>query len=181
MNIPALIILLLASTLSPLAGADEARPAIRNVEDKLQCGDVEVIATSSCLRPADHETQCRAQSLQLKNPAKAIAKKLPHDGKPLRQAFVKEGPVLDAIATGWACIQSASGTPYILVSYTCVEHDRRPECAGTNKEWGRVFGMDGKDFTAGIARRSPALERIYRRLGLSASFEQGIQLQELKY
>ena len=181
MNIPAQIILLLASASSALAAAGEARPVTRNVEDKLQCGDVEVIAKSHCLSPADHETQCRTQSLQLNNPGKGFARKLPHDSKPLRQAFIKDGPVLDAIATGWACLQSASGTPYIFVSYTCVEHDRRPECAGTNKEWGRVFGLDGKDFTAGIPRRSPALQRIYRQLGLSASMEQGIPLQELKY
>ena len=173
--------MLLALAPPHLAAAANPAPSLQDEHDKLICGDAEVRVTSSCLHFDEQETQCKKQTLQLTNPAKNIAKKLPHDGKPIRQPFVKNGPVLDAFVTGWACVKSASGAPYIYLSYTCVENDRQPECAGTNREWGRVFGLDGKNLGAGIARRSKELGRVYRRLGLSESLEQGIQLQDLKY
>ncbi len=181
MKNPGLRLTLMALAMPLLASAENAAPPIRQEQDKLVCGDAEVRATSSCLSFTDQETQCKKQTLQLSNPSKGISKKLPHDGKPMRQPFVKNGPVLDAIATGWACVKSESGTPYIYLAYTCVESEQRPECAGTNKEWGRVFGLDGKNFTAGVPRRGAALERVYKQLGLSGAVEQGIQLQGLNY
>lgn len=181
MKISNLSLMLLALAIPHFAAAANPVPLIQDEHDKLVCGDAEVRVTSSCLHFDEQETQCKKQTLQLTNSANNITKKLPHDGKPIRQSFVENGPVLDAFVTGWACVKSASGTSYIYLSYTCVENDKQPECAGTKREWGRVFGADGKNFTTGIARRGKELERVYRRLGLSESLEQGIQLQDLKY
>lgn len=175
-------LLLLALAVPVIALAESS---VQPDADKFICGDAEVTVHSNCLSFPEQERQCKTQSLQLHNASKGISRTLQHAGKPIRQPFVHEGQVLDAIATGWACVKSKSGISYVYVMYTCVENDNDPQCAGTDKEWEMLYGLDGKNFTKAIPRRGSArakeLERIYRRLGLQDTAAQPLQLQGVKY
>ena len=182
MRLRFLTIVLLALTLPSVALADGARP---QDTEKLLCDGAVVTAHSHCLRFDEQERQCKTQTLELQDPGKGIHATLPHAGKLITQPFVHDGPVLDAIASGWTCLKSKSGVSYMYVLYTCVENDNSPECAGTNKEWEMVYGTDGQNMTPSLPRRGKArakeLTRIYRRLGLESVIEKPFQLQGIKY
>lgn len=168
-------LLTLASSLG-LAQSDA--PRIREDQGRLACGTAQLAAKSHCLEFAENETQCTSQILTLTNPSKGIAKQLPHDGKRITQPFVRSVKVLDATVTGWACLTSDAGVSYIYLSYTCVEHDRAPECAGTRREWGRLFDTGGRALNGNLSRRSQHMPEVLHRYGLQRYVSEGIQLQD---
>jgi hypothetical protein len=174
--------LLMALIAPAIALAEDTRP---QDTEKLLCDSAIVIAHSNCLRFAEQERQCKTQTLELRNVSRGAHATLQHAGKLIRQPFVRDGRVLDAIASSWACINSPSGISYVYVLYTCVENGNSPECAGANKEWEMIYGTDGKNLTPAIPRRgtarAKALARVYRRLGLESVMEKPVQLQGIKY
>lgn len=97
------LLLLLQLTAPALAIAEEVPP--QGLE-KLSCGTAEVTVQAQCFRVADQERQCRTQSLHLRNPGLEVSNTLAHEGKAIKQPFVHDGTVLDAIATGWACVHA---------------------------------------------------------------------------
>lgn len=125
------------------------------------------------------------QKLELHNVRTGAQVTLQHAGKLIRQPFVPEALVLDAVASSWACVKSSSGVPYVYVLYTCVESDDAPECAGTYKEWEMIYGTDGKNLTPAVPRRgkarAQALMRVWRRLGLENVMNRPLPLQGIKY
>lgn len=72
---------------------------------------------------------------------------------------------LDAAASGWSCLKSTEGKAYIYVLYICTESDRRPPCAGTSREWGRLFDPQGKELTAGFPHDGPRESALMMGLG----------------
>lgn len=182
MNLRIRVFLLMALIAPAVALAKD--PRLPDTE-KLLCDTAVVTAHSNCQRFAEQERQCKTQTLELHNVSIGAHATLQHAGKLIRQPFVRDGRVLDAIASSWACIKSPSGIAYVYVLYTCVENDNSPECAGTNKEWEMLYGTDGKNLTPAIPRRglarAKALDRIYRRLRLESVMEKPVQLQGIKY
>ena len=160
-------ILVLVTTLLPYTPirAESSQPSV--IKKTLACGGAEVIAESNYLNISNRaEILCTKQTVTLINSKKDISKKLPLDGKLVKKRFVRQGPVLDAVVVSWDCLKSKNGTPYILLWYQC---NWGPGCEGSNREWERIFDLDGKHLTAGF-RKHDDLERLqglYQKLGLS--------------
>lgn len=158
--------------------AEEAT-SVRLRSGQLQCGDALVSAEAKCFNFPENQTQCTSQTIRLNNEKKGISKLLPHDGKPITQSFVKDGPVLDSYVVSWACLTSTTGKSYPLLFYFCVESEQRPECLGTNREWGRLFDTNGNHLTAGYRRNTPKFDRLMNKLGLGSYQRDGIQLRSI--
>lgn len=167
------------ATLSTAVRADDAVPLVSLEKGQLKCGDALVSAEARCLAFPENQTQCTSQVLRLVNQKKGISKPLPLDGKSIAQDFVKEGPVLDAYVTSWACLTSKAGKSYVYLFYICVESDKRPDCVGTNREWPRLFDTDGKYLSAGHRRHGPQYQRLMRKLGFGSHLSRGIALQNI--
>ena len=106
-----------------------------------------------------------------------ISKQLPHDGKLVREKSVGRRPVLDTFVTHWSCLKSQSGSSYVLLWYTC-KWGRG--CDGTNREWERIFSLDGTNLTVGLRKHGDfeRLGRVYQKLGLSSK---DVHLHHVEY
>jgi hypothetical protein len=143
----------------------------------LSCGGANLTAETVYLDVPDQDFQPLSQRITLQRPGTNGSMVLHHDGRPLRQPFLKDTPVLDAAASGWACLTAADGKAYIYVSYVCTESDLRPDCEGTSREWGRLFDPEGKELTAGLPHGGPRMSALMKRLGLGRYEKEPIQLQ----
>ena len=143
----------------------------------LSCGGASLMAETVYLDVPDQDFQPLSQHITLQRPGSNGSMALNHDGRPLRQPFLKDTPVLDAAVSGWACLTAADGKAYIYVSYVCTESDLRPDCEGTSREWGRLFDPEGKELTAGFPHGGPRTSALMKRLGLGRYEEKAIQLQ----
>ena len=143
----------------------------------LSCGGASLTAETVYLDVPDQDFQPLSQRITLQRPGTNGSVVLHHDGRPLRQPFLKDTPVLDAAASGWACLAAADGKAYIYVSYVCTESDLRPDCEGTSREWGRLFDPEGKELTAGLPHGGPRMSALMKRLGLGRYEKEPIQLQ----
>ncbi|GGA38387.1 hypothetical protein [Dyella nitratireducens] len=160
------------------AGPQPAAPKRSTGIGHLACGGSSLTAETVYLDVPDQEMQRPSQRITLRRPGSNVSIVLPHDGRLFRQPFLKNTPVLDAVVSGWTCLTAADGKAYIYVSYTCMESDLRPDCAGTSREWMRLFDPQGKELNAGFPRDAgPRTSALMKRLGLGRYEDEGVSLQ----
>lgn len=164
-------------TMTPvLAQQGALAPSTQTHMGHLQCGDTRLTAATQYLDVPDHDRQVLTQTLALTIPGNGTTTTLTHDGHVFRQPFLKNMPVLDAAATGWACLQASDGKLYLYVVYTCVESNARPECVGTLREWVRIFDTAGHPLTANYPRGGPRTSALMKKLGLGRYLNEGVSL-----
>jgi hypothetical protein len=145
----------------------------------LKCGDALITSETQVIEVRDQANQILAQTLSLKNTHTGTTTTLVHDGRLFQQPFLQSTSVLDASATGWACIESTSHTLYLYIVYTCVESPARPHCAGTRREWPRLFDTAGRPLGANLPHASKQLPALMRKLGLANYLIQGVSLNDI--
>jgi hypothetical protein len=145
----------------------------------LACGGASFTLQGHYLDVPDHEFQTVAQRLTLERPKESTALvTLPHEGRPLRQPFLENVPVLDASITGWTCLGASTGKSYLYVVYTCAESPLRPDCVGPKREWDRLFDTKGRALNAGYPKSGSRTSALMKRLGLGR-YAEGVQLQDI--
>ncbi|MDF0605305.1 hypothetical protein HZU77_006530 [Neisseriaceae bacterium TC5R-5] len=145
----------------------------------LSCGQASLLAKTSYLNVVDQDRQVLSQKITLTRADRHRMRVLPQEGKRLRQPFLKNVAVLDAMATGWACLQATDGQAYVYVFYACVDSPLRPECAAPSREWVRLFNTDGKLLNAGFPHEGPRTPALMKKLGLGHYLEDGVQLSAI--
>jgi hypothetical protein len=169
---------------SACAGVPDARAsealaeAAAPREGHLACGGATLTARTLLREVADHDRQVVSQTITITPPGAKAASPLRLDARPLRQPFLPRTPVLDASATGWACVTSANGKSYIHIVMTCTESPLRPACAGPTREWTRLYDTRGRSLDAGFPHEGPRREALFRQLGLDQAEEAGISLSD---
>lgn len=153
-------ILILASYSIAFSEADNQPSVTRK---SLTCGDAEVSAESTCMYISDKiEIQCTKQTIRLINSKQGISKELPLEGKLVRPRRINKIPVLDPIVSEWTCQESTSGDHYIVLWYFC---QWGKGCVGTDREWERIFTVEGLNLTKGYAQQKDT-SKLRRKLGL---------------
>ncbi|GLQ95740.1 hypothetical protein [Dyella mobilis] len=142
----------------------------------LSCGGAKLVASTTYVDVVDQDWQTVAQRITLTPPGRSQAITLPHEGRPLHQPFLKHVPVLDATVTGWACITATDGTPYLYLGYTCTESPLRPKCEGDDREWSRLFDLNGKQLDAGYPHEGERQSNLMRKLGLGRYVTNGVSM-----
>lgn len=145
----------------------------------MRCGGALLESATTYLDDGEHDRQALDQRLSLTPPGLKKPLALTHDGKPFTQPFMQDTPVLDASATGWACIKATSGRSYVYVMYTCVESPLRPACVGTAREWARLFNTRGKLLNPGYPHDGPQTPTLMRKLGLARYVDTGVALDDV--
>jgi len=146
---------------------------------RLDCGGASLIARTVFREVPDHDRQVVSQTVTVAAPGAKTASPLKLDARRLRQPFLPDTPVLDAAATGWACVTSASHQSYVYVVMTCTESPLRPNCAGPTREWVRLYDLRGRALNAGFPRDAgPRWEALMKRLGLDHVEDAGIALSD---
>ena len=145
----------------------------------LHCGGASLTASTVYLDVDDQDRQTFSQRITLMRAENHAPSSLPRDGRPIRQPFLKNTPVLDAAVTGWACLQAADGKAYIYVLYTCVESVLRPDCEGDRREWARLFDAQGKALNADFPHEGPRTPELMKKLGLGHYVDGGVPLQDI--
>ncbi|RUL77722.1 hypothetical protein [Dyella choica] len=148
------------------ACAQAAAPRRMTAIGHLSCGGASLTAETVYLDVPDQDLQPLSQRIALKRLGQNVSTVLHHDGRPLRQPFLKNTPVLDAAVSSWTCLTADDGKAYVYVFYVCTESDLRPDCAGTSREWGRLFDPQGKEMTADLPHAGPRTSALMKRLGL---------------
>ncbi|GLQ91218.1 hypothetical protein [Dyella acidisoli] len=159
------------------ASPQPAAPKRITATGHLSCGGASLTVETVYLDVPDQDFQPLSQRITMQRPGSNGSIGLHHDGRPLRQPFLKNTQVLDAAVSGWTCLMSADGKAYIYVSYVCTESDLRPDCEGTSREWGRLFDPQGKELTAGFPHDGPRMSALMKRMGLGRYEDQPIPLQ----
>lgn len=144
----------------------------------LKCGDARLTASTHYLDLPDHDRQVLTQTLELTGPD-GRTKKLDHDGRAIRQPFLKETQVLDASVTGWACLEGSGGNHFVYVLYTCAESPVRPHCTGAMREWVRLFDTAGTPLNARYPRSGSPTPLLMKKLGLARYLEGGVRLVDV--
>jgi hypothetical protein len=144
----------------------------------LKCGEAQLTAQTQYLDVPSRDRQVLTQTLELTNPGKGTTK-LAHDGRVFRQPFLKDTPVLDASATGWACLEGTGGKRYVYVLYTCTESPARPRCAGTKREWPRLFDTEGAPLNARYPHSGSRTPALMKKLGLGHYLSEGVSLEDV--
>ena len=146
----------------------------------LACGEARFEARTRYLEVPDQNRQVQTQQLSLLREASDPPRLLPHEGKPLRQPFLKQTPVLDAWVSGWACLASADAQHhYLYLIYTCTESPLRPACAGSSREWVRLLDLSGRALNAGFAHEGQRTPSLMKRLGLERYLQEGVSLRDI--
>lgn len=145
----------------------------------LSCGGATLTVDTMYLDVPDQDFQPLSQRIVLRRQGTKRPIVLRHDGRPLRQSFLKNPQVLDAAVSGWTCLTAAGGKAYVYLSYVCTESDSRPDCVGTSREWARLFDSQGKELTAGLPHDGPRMSALMKRLGLGRYETEPIQLQSI--
>lgn len=144
----------------------------------LECGEAQLTAQTQYLEVPGHDRQVLTQTLELTRPGKGTTK-LAHDGREFRQPFLKDTPVLDASATGWACLDGGKGRRYVYVLYSCAESPARPQCAGTRREWVRFFDTAGAPLNAHYPHGGSRTPALMKKLGLGHYLSEGVSLEDV--
>jgi hypothetical protein len=171
------VVLALVAT-APTMAQQNVPPPGTTLTGHLKCGEAQLTAQTQYLDVPDHDRQVLIQTLELTGPDKG-ATKLVHDGRMFRQSFLKDTPVLDASATGWACLESTNGQRYVYVLYTCTEGLARPRCAGTKREWPRLFDTSGALLNAHYPRSGSRTPALMKKLGLARYLSEGVSLEDV--
>lgn len=137
---------------------------LHTIKKTLKCGDAELTAESTCFHTTDtSRTQCRKQTINLKNENKGINKKLNLDGKMVKKHFKESlGLVLDGIVTSMGCLESASGNHFVVLWYVC---NWGRDCTEQGGEWQRYFTLEGINLTIGDHNNVP-YNRIFKKYGI---------------
>jgi hypothetical protein len=153
-------VLILASH-SIVFSETENQPSV--IKKSLTCGDAEVSAESTCMYISDKiEIQCTKQTIRLINSKQGISKELPLEGKLVRPRRINKIPVLDPIVSEWTCQESTSRDHYIVLWYFC---QWGKGCVGTDREWERIFTVEGSNLTKGHTRQKDT-SKLRSKLGL---------------
>ena len=171
-----LLVTAFITTTPVLAQQDALAPSIQTHMGHLKCGDARLTAATRYFDVPDHDRQVLTQTLELTIPDNGTTTTLAHDGHVFRQPFLKNTPVFDAAATGWACLQASDGKLYLYVVYTCVESNARPKCVGTLREWARIFDTAGHPLTANYPRSGRRTPALMKKLGLGRYLNEGVSL-----
>jgi hypothetical protein len=167
---------LCASAGTPSARASESGE-LRS--GRLDCGGASLIARTVFREVPDHDRQVVSQTVTLIAPGAKTASPLKLDARRFRQPFLPDTLVLDAAATGWACVTSTHHQSYVYVVMTCTESPLRPTCAGPTREWVRLYDLRGRALSAGFPRDAgPRWEALMKRLGLDHVEDAGIALSD---
>lgn len=142
----------------------------------LACAGAHLTARTQFLDIPDHDLQTLSQTITLIPAGEQIAVPLKLDVRPLRQPFLRHAVVLDARATGWACVTADDGKAYVYVMMTCTESPRRPACVNPDREWARLYDTRGRAIDAGLPREGPRVDALMKRLGLERLEAAGIPL-----
>lgn len=161
-----------ACTGAPAAHADEAIAV-----GHLACGGATLTARTQFHEVADHDRQVVSQTITIVPAGTKTASPLKLDAHPLRQPFLRDTPVLDASATGWACVTSTDGKPYVDMVMTCTESPRRPACVGTLREWTRLYDTRGRALDAGLPHDGPRESALLKRLKLE-HLDDGVSMKD---
>jgi hypothetical protein len=145
----------------------------------LQCGGASLVASTVYLDVDDQDRQTLTQSITLTSPGRGEAVALPLEGKLLNQPFLKHVTVLDAAVTGWACVNATDGKPYVYLTYTCTESPSRPACEGDDREWVRLFDIQGKPLNAGFPHDGERTPDLMKKLGLGHYVTDGVSLNDI--
>lgn len=170
----------LSATAEPHPPVDPSSIAGQERTGALNCGSARFEATTRFLDVPDQSRQVSSQTLQSLGQGLTAPHRLPHEGRPLKQPFLKQTPVLDAWVSGWACLASADGQHlYLYLLYTCTESPSRPACAGTEREWPRLLDLSGRPLNAGFAHAGPRTGRLMLKLGLGRYLQEGVSLKDI--
>ncbi|WP_333676210.1 hypothetical protein [Dyella sp.] len=161
------------------ASPQRAAPKQMTATGHLSCGGAQLMAETVYLDVPDQDLQPLSQRITLQRQGANDSVALHHDGRPLRQPFLKDTPVLDAAVSSWTCLTAADGKAYIYLFYVCTESDLRPDCVGTSREWGRVFDLQGKELSAGFPHDGPRTSALMKRLGLGRYEDRPMPLQSI--
>ncbi len=165
------------ATLLALAGAPHTRAGEPPNEGHLACGGATLTARTQFREVADHDRQVVSQAITIVAAGTKTALPLKLDAHPLRQPFLRDALVLDAAVTGWACVTSTDGKPYVYLVMTCAESSRRPACVGTLREWTRLYDMHGRALDAGLPRDGPRKSALLKRLKLGR-LDDGVSMSD---
>ena len=170
-----------ASTCTVDASASDVAPALSTSapqvrEGHLQCGGASLTARTQTLDVADHDRQVLSQSIVVQPPGQSAPAALAQDGRPFRQPFLRGTEVLDASATGWACVTAKDRQPYVYVMVSCTESPLRPACEGDSREWVRLYDIRGRSLNAGFPHGGARTPALMKRLGLDNYLTNGVSL-----
>ena len=174
-----LLLLAFAAVLAASCAQANDQPAGKARLGHLSCGGATLTAKTVYLDVDDQDRQTLSQTITLTRPERSGPIVLPGDGRPLRQPFLKNVPVLDAAVTGWACLTAADGKAYVYVIYTCAESPSRPDCEGDRREWVRLFDAQGKALNAGFSHEGSRTPELMKQLGLERYLHDGVQLKDV--
>ena len=146
-------------------------------EGHLACGGATLTARTQFREVADHDRQVVSQTITVVPAGAKIASPLKLDAHPLRQPFLRDTMVLDAAVTGWACVTSTDGRPYVYMVMTCAESPRRPACVGTLREWTRLYDTSGRALDAGLPHDGPRKSKLLKRLKLE-HLDDGVSMSD---
>lgn len=169
-----------ASAGAPAARASQSLPAAGSARvGHLDCGGASLTASTVLREVTDQDRQVVSQTITVTAPGAKKASSLKLGARPFRQPFLRDTPVLDASATGWACVTSASHQSYVYVVMTCAESPLRPACAGPTREWVRMYDLRGRALNAGFPHDAgPREDALMKRLGLDHVEDVGISLSD---
>lgn len=167
-----------AFALSPAARAGESPPEAAASVGHLACGGASLTASTVFREVADQDRQILSQSIAITPPGKKTATMLKLEAHRLRQPFLPGVPVLDASATGWACVTASDGKSYVYVMMTCTESPLHPDCAGPTREWMSLYDTRGRALTAGMPHEGPREAALIKRLKLEHLDDGGVTLSD---
>ena len=178
MNLERLLVLFVAAIVTASVRAGDMSAVAQTRVGHLRCGGASLIATTVYLDVDGQDRQTLSQNIALMSAGHHAPVVLRGDGRPLRQPFLKNTPVLDASVTSWACLPAAGGRAYVYVVYTCTESPLRPDCEGNRREWVRLFDTRGKPLNAGFPHDGPLTPALMNKLGLGR-YVNGVQLEDV--
>lgn len=149
------------------AHASESMPdAAGPVVGHLACGGANLTATTVFREVADQDRQILSQTITIAPAGKSASATLKLEARRLRQPFLRDTLVLDASATGWACVKATDGKPYVYVMMTCTESPLRPACEGATREWMALYDLSGRELNAGLPHDGRQEAALIKRLKL---------------
>ena len=165
---------------APAARASESLPAAGAPRvGHLDCGGASLTASTVFREVIGQDRQVVSQTMTVTAPGAKTASPLKIEARPFRQPFLRDTLVLDASATGWACVTSTSHQSYVYVVMTCTESPLRPACAGPTREWVRLYDLRGRALNAGFPHDAgPREQALMKRLGLDHVEDAGISLSD---
>lgn len=179
MNLEHLLVLLVAAIVTTSVRAGDMSATAQTRVGHLHCGDASLIATTVYLDVDGQDRQTLSQRIALTSASRRVPVMLRGDGRPLRQPFLENTPVLNASVTGWACLPVTRGRAYVYVVYTCTESPLRPGCESDRREWVRLFNTQGKPLNARFPNDGPRTSALMKKLGLGRYVNDGVQLKDI--